>query len=343
MTDRPIFSAHDPDWLAHRHLEGEDAIRFIYVPRAERSAVAFLTDANLGDRPSAEAVAVDACLRQMPAPSLRWLFHSAFCGSTMLTHALDAPGIASSLSEPVLLNDLVGFRRRGALPQDVARLADAALRAVGRTYPGERAVVIKPSNVVNPLAELLLALQPQASAVFLFAPLETFLLSVARKGLECRLWVRELLEGYLREDFVALGFTPEEYFRQSDLQVAAVGWLAQHAYFARIAAKLGPGRLAFLDADRMIADPHAAIAAVAGHYGFGLDDREVGALAHGPAFGRHSKSGGAYSAEARSADYRAARGSHGEEIAMIMPWANRVAGAAGVALDPPAQLLVQAE
>lgn len=343
MLSAPIFSADDADWLAHRHVESDDAIRFIHVPRAERGEVSFLTDANLGDRTGgAVDLPVRQCLSAFQSPQICWLFHSAFCGSTLLTRALDLPGVASSLSEPVLLNDVVGLRRRGALPRDVARLADAAIRMLARPYLGDKAVVIKPSNVVNPLAELLLTLQPSAPAVFLFAPLETFLISVARKGLQCRLWVRELLEGYLREDFVALGFTPGDYFRQSDLQVAAVGWLAQHAHFARLSSKLGPQRIATLDADAMMMRPAAAIDAVARQFGLGLTDAEVDAIAQGRSFNRHSKSGGAYSAEARQADYAAARSSHGEEIDTVMLWATRVAEAAGVAMNPPNMLMPQA-
>jgi hypothetical protein len=165
---------------------------------------------------------------------------------------------------------------------------------------------------------------------------------VARKGLPCRLWVRELLEGYLREDFVALGFEPGDYFRQSDLQVAAAGWLAQHAYFMRLADKLGPGRLRLLDGNRMVEDPAAALAAVARHFGLGLEGEAIRAIAAGPAFNSYSKSGATYSAEARRADHAAARASYGAEIDTVLLWTAKVAEAAGVPLVPPAMLLDQA-
>jgi hypothetical protein len=330
-----VFDPADPEWLAHRHVDSADAIRFIHVPRGDRREVPFLTDAKLGDRAPVRECSIAAGLASFERPALAWIFHSAFCGSTLLAHAFDSPGAASSLSEPMLLNDVVGLRRRGAAPPAVARLADAALRLLGRPYPGEAAVVVKPSNVVNPLAELLLALQPNAPAIFLYAPLETFLLSVARKGLECRLWVRELLEGYLKENYLALGFDAADYFRQTDLQVAAIGWLAQHGHFARLAGKLGPGRLRMLDADRMLADPERALAAAASHFGLAL---HAAAVAAGPVFRRNSKSGTAYSKVDRQADYAAARASHGEEIELVLEWAERVAAAAGIALDPPPAL-----
>ena len=197
-----------------------------------------------------------------------------------------------------------------------------------------------PSNVINPLAELLLALRGQARGVFLYAPLETFLISVARKGLGCRRGARELLEGQLRDGFlVELGFTPEDLFRQTDLQVAAVGWLAQHRHFAHLAAKLGPERLRSLDADRMTNRPAAAIAAVAAQFGLGLSADAVAEIAGGPAFTRHSKSGAAFTPEDRRAEYAAARAAYGDEIDKVLAWAEVVASGAGIAMEGPYPLL----
>jgi hypothetical protein len=288
------------------------------------------------DVPAAE------CLAGLGRGKLHFLFHSAFCGSTLLTRALGRPGMAMGLSEPLILNDVVGFRRRGAEPRAVARVADAALRLLGRPFGHGEAVVVKPSNLLNPLAELLLAIESEARAVFLYAPLETFLISVVRKGLHCRLWVRELLEGYLREGYVELGFTPEDFFRQSDLQVAAVGWLAQQRRFGLLADKLGPARIATLDADRMMAQPAEAIAAVTAHYGLACDAAALAEIVSGPAFAKHSKSGAAFSAEQRSAEYASARAAYGDEIGMVLVWAEKVAETAGFTLEAPNALL-QAE
>ncbi len=262
MAATDIFQISDPRNFAHRYVESEDAFRFIRLEREQHADVPFLTDEYLGSPKPIRDVATAHCLSELGQGQICFLFHSAFCGSTMLARALDRPGLAMGISEPLTLNDIVGFRRRGADPRAVARMADAAMRLMARPFEGNEAVIVKPSNLINPLAELLMAMRPQAKAVFLFAPLETFLISVARKGLHCRLWVRELLEGYLREGFIDLGFETADHFRQSDLQVAAVGWLAQHAHFARLAKKLGQERIATLDADRMTKEPALSIAAV---------------------------------------------------------------------------------
>lgn len=337
MSAAPAFDLADAEWLAHRYVEGDDAVRFIHLPRSEHESQAFLIDSLLGARPTSPDLPAAELLAQ-PHGKLHFLFHSAFCGSTLLTRALSVPGVAMGLSEPTLLNDVVGFRRRGARPAAVARAADLALRLLGRPFGPDEAVIVKPSNILNPLAELLMALQGQGQALFLYAPLETFLISVARKGLHCRAWVRELLEGYVQDRFVDLGFAPEDYFRLTDLQVGAVGWLAQHQYFAALSAKLGP-RMASLDADLLTTEPEAALAAVGRHYGLALDAAEIAA---GPAFRRNSKTGAAYSPEARSSDYEAARAAYGEEIGMVMVWAEAVARNVGLTLAGPNPLAVQA-
>ena len=178
----PHFALSDPEWLPHRHVEGQDRIRFVHVARGEHRRFPFLTDEYLGSERPLHEVSAEQCLALPPVP-LHFLFHSAFCGSTMLLAGLDRPGVAMGLSEPQLLNDVVGFRRRGAQPAQVARLTEVAMRVLARPFaPGETNVV-KPSNMLNPLAELMLAMRAEARAILLHAPLETFLISVVRKGL----------------------------------------------------------------------------------------------------------------------------------------------------------------
>lgn len=320
----------DAEWLAHRYDPREDAFQYRHVPRAHHRAVPFLTDEYLGGEVTPMVVRRrDATLAAVPGP-IHFVFHSAYCASTMLLRALDVSGSAMGLSEPVVLNDLVGWRRRGGDPARLDELLDAMLRQLARPFAPGEAIVVKPSNVFNGLAARVLALRPDARAVLLYAPLPEFLLSVARKGLWCRLWVRELLEGMLHEGLVDLGFAPGDFFRQSDLQVAAVGWLAQQALFGRLAGQLGPTRVATLDSETLTRHPAATVARVARHLGLPAapyDDH--------PALARNSKSGGAFVAGERQDDQLRARQAYGEEIDMVVTWAGAVAKQAGVATVLP--------
>lgn len=337
MQDTPAFDPGDPAWLAHRYDRNSDRFTYRYVPREMHGAGPFLTDELIGNRPQALIGRDDALsiARDIAGP-VHFLFHSAFCGSTLLTRALDVPGRAMGLSEPVLLNDVTGIRRRGEMQRaELARLLDDCLRLLARRWGDEETVVIKPSNILSGLMAPMMALRPEARALILFAPLRDFLTSVARKGLWCRLWVRELLEGLIREG-VDLGLTSTDYFRMSDLQVAAVGWIVQHQRFASLASQY-PDRVWTIGSDRLMRSPEAVLAA--------LEHRSmIGGTPNGPhpgivAFSRHSKSGARFSPEERAKEYSAAWAAHGDEIDKVHEWGLVVAKQAGISLTLPLPLI----
>lgn len=334
------FDLNDAHWFAHRFVESEDGFRFRWLPRDQIDAATFLTDDDLGQDGATFDVAVDAVLSELPRRRQAIIFHSAFCGSTLLTKALSRPGAAIGLSEPVVLNDFAGWRLRGAGGAAIARAADAGLRLLARPFGPAETVVAKASNVANPLAELLLALNPEAQAIFLYAPLETFLISVARKGIACRAWVRTLAERYLPLGmFAPLSLSGADLFLQTDLQLAATCWLAQHLAFAQLLAKIGPSRLRPLNADRMMVEPSSAIVAVAAHCRVAITRAEADTIAAGPIFQRHSKNGTAFSATERSIRYAATREAHGEEIGIVITWAQEFARRLAIPADLPLGLL----
>ena len=336
----PAFNPADPRWLAHRYDRTADQIVYRWTEREAHRAAAFLTDAELGDdAPTIRLARAEAVAAAAPG-RLHFLFHSAFCNSTLLVRALDQAGVAMGLSEPVILNDLVGMRRRRELDgRALGERLDHALRLLARPWGAGEAVVVKPSNILNPLAVGMMALRPDAQALLLYTPLDNFLASVARKGLWCRLWVRELLEGLLTDGAVDLGFAPSDYFRQSDLQVAAVAWLAQHKLFHALVARYGAARVRTLDSEWLMRDRLGVMDALVRHFTL-ADDPALGArLADGPAFSRHSKSGTTFSAADRARDRAAAAAAHGEEIAQVSAWAEAVAANVGLSLTLPAPLL----
>lgn len=331
----------DPLWLAHRYDAATDAFQFRYATRAAHRKATFLTDEYLGEAtrtvPVARAEALAAGATRAP---VHFVFHSAFCASTMLVRGLDVEGLAMGLSEPMLCNDLIGWRWRGADRRAIAAVLDASLAMLQRPYGAGEAVVIKPSNIFNPLIEATMALRPESRAVFLYAPLPVFLASVARKGLWCRLWARELLEGQLREGMVDMGFGPSDYFRQSDLQVAAIGWLAQHRLFGTLAAKLGPARVATLDSETLTERQAQSLAALAGHFGLPVDADNCARLLANPALSSHSKFGQQFTREDRAAEQEFARRAYGDEIDKVLAWALEVARVNGISLELPHALSV---
>lgn len=335
MAQLDTATAGDAEWIAHRYDLPRDAFVLRRFARARHAEVPFLTDEYLGTDPSGPDWISRSQAREVEQAPLHFILHSAFCNSTLLVRALDTPGSAMGLSEPVVLNDLVGIRRRGEV--DVAGFAerlDAALALLSRSWEAGEAVVVKPSNMINPVAAGLLALRPQAKAVVMHTTLPAFLGSVARKGLVSRRWVRELAQGYLRDGaFAPLGLAPEDFLRLTDLQVAAAGWLAQQAIFTQLGQRFGTSRIAGLSAERLAEAPVGAVGAVRKH--FGLADVEGGPDGHASPFARHSKTGAPFDMAARKADQQRAATAHGDEIAAVAEWAKACAAQVGISMDLP--------
>lgn len=331
-TPDPRAVLADPNWLAHRYDERADAIQFIRLGRDGHRAATFITDEHLpADLPRcaiARHYAVD--LAPPPAP-VHFVFHSAFCCSTLVAAALDVEGHATTLKEPVILNDIVGFRRRGAQPRDVAERLDHALRLLARPFAAGEAVVIKPSNIFNGLIPLALTMRPDARALLLHAPLPLFLASVAKKGLDGRLWVRKLMLGFIRDGLIGrFGFSESDLFGQSDLQIAALGWVAQQAIFHDVASAFGPDRVIRLDSETLLDDPVTSLHQIAQimNIDHGSDSRFADHVE--TTMGRDSKTGTPFSRTQRNSDYQSAQDQHADELAKVIVWADHVAKAADI-------------
>lgn len=325
-----------PDWLAHRYDPAQDAVSFIQVDRGKRTHVPFLTDADIGDMQPYVVQRADVKIPDS-ASSVRYIFHSAFCCSTLLANAFDRPGLAFSLKEPTILQDLVGWRHRGGDPAQIGAVMGDVIRLLARPFETGEVCVIKPSNVVNGFIPALVGGRGDVRALLLYAPLRIFLGSVAKKGLTGRLWVRDLLAKQLQEGFVDLDFTAQDYFRQTDLQVAAIGWLAQHVMFVKIAATM-PDRVRTLDSEVLLGRPDEAMTALDALFEVS-DSAEGRAAVIARVFSRNSKTGDAFDASNRQADQAASRSAYRDEIEKVVIWAEKVAEAAGVPMTLPAPLL----
>jgi hypothetical protein len=327
----------DGEWLAHRYDEANDAIQFRLVPRDVQRGITFLTDGEIGDSPLAVYGRAE-CLsevRKLELATPRIIFHSAYCCSTLLARAFDVPGASFGLKEPQILNDVVGLQLRRGDARQVAAALDIALLLLARPLTPGEVNVVKPSNLLNPLISLVNALRPDARGLLLHAPLETFLGSIARKEIEGRAWVRDLMWKFIHlGQAERFGFNDEDLYRQTDLQVAAVGWLAQQALFAETAQRHDGYRT--LDSETLVGRPVECLKALQELFALEFDAAKV---ASGPAFRTHSKDRSDYSPEQREQDRERGKSIHVREIGMVMEWARAVAEQARVPMTLPAPLL----
>lgn len=246
----------DGRWLAHRFDYDSGRYQFVFMPREEHRRTSFLTDHFIApDRPRRTLERSAATAAAKPRVPLHFIFHSGLACSTLLARALDEEGVAMTLKEPAILSDVVGYRLRTRRREELDRALDDALAMLARPLvPGEP-LIAKVASVGNGLAQRALEGRPDSQAICLHAPLPVFLASIARKQLVGRLWGRKLFVGLRNAGMIDLGFSDSDYFKQTDLQVAAMAWVAQQLMFVKLVERFGPDRVRTIDSETLMERP----------------------------------------------------------------------------------------
>lgn len=248
-----------------------------------------------------------------PLPEIGWIFHVAHCGSTLLARALDGPG-ALVLREPVAVRQLAVEAANGGRDAGWRARLGLARRLLGRRYEAGSPTVVKANVPVNFIVDDLMAGRPGAPAVFLYHPLEAYLLAVLRSD-EHRDWVLS----------VSAELKPELDRREpceavADPAVAAARlWLAQIRAYAEALGRYP--NTASLDAATLFARPGPVLEAAARRFGAAMDVAAVDAVLAGPLFSTYSKSPGvAFDNAARLAREAEQRARLGDALTRARRW-----------------------
>lgn len=338
VDSSPRAVALDPRWLPHTYGPDGTELTSVFVERAEHDRLMFLSDEHYqGRHPKITHPAADVAghVAEAPAAPLHFIFHTAFCGSTLLVKALDIPGHSQGLKEPDVLINLANRLTRSDDVANRQRLR-LVLRLLARpSAPGET-IVVKATNFANRLALPALEELPEARAVLLYSDLPTLLRSLVKRGMWGRIFGRQLYRSAGAWTALDFGFDAVETFDLTDLQVVGLAWLMQIHHFNEAVRTMGP-RVMMIDSAGFLADPRPTLARVAEFFGLGLDAAAVAAIADGPVFSRHSKfSQRDYSVDARAAEHDAVVAAHGEEIEMVVKWVEAVAAHCQVPLPASA-------
>jgi hypothetical protein len=333
----------DYRWLPLRFDAASDSVVFVKADRDAHRAATFLDDQLLrqsNDKRQLRLGDIAPAVAALPAKDCHFIFHSAFCCSTLLARALDIPGKSMGLKEPLVLNDLVQAAMTQGTPKATRRQLEPTLALLARPFAAGETVIVKPSNIANPLIEEILELRPAAKALLLSSELSDFLRSVAKKGLWGRIWARKTLAGLNRFPKLQSGFGEAERWEHSDLQVAALVWLDHRAQFSNLLSSLPPERIVSMDSADLLDDPARALDAVGDFFGLGLSPDEVTSIARGPVFASNAKRHGEnFDAQRRRDEHAAIGGVLAEEIEMVAKWARSVADFAGIPEQLPQPLL----
>lgn len=323
-----------PEWFPFRLTESGD-VTFIRLSRSERLLATFLHENNINPgapRVTLSLAAIDeAC--SLPQANLHFLFHTAFCCSTLMVHALDSLDNVIGFSEPQILNDLGTRAIGGQLDQGllIRVLSLFCLKGHGTDH-----CVIKPTNELNFLIPALMKASPQSRALLLSSDLDDFLYSIARKGLPGRAWVRGQYCAVRRRTGLTLGFSESEISEHTDMQVAALFWLQNRALF-QAATRGGCDRFASLGRDDISLDLENSVSRTAQFFNISISPEE---LCRVRTQGQRDikRVGSRYDPTERQRQRSALQEFLGAEIDLVQRWASGVADHAGIITMLPASV-----
>lgn len=343
MNDASIRDVvRNPEWLPHAYDPDGQALTFVHLPREARSELMFLFDEHFGGKftkisfpggsvATAVAAEMDSAIR---AP-IHFIFHTSFCGSTLLARALDIRGIASSIREPAIFTSLANRVIQRSSEASANRL-ELVLRLLERPFSPDEAVVTKQSSFANRLTNQVILARNQTRTVLLYSDLETYLIALLKRGLRGRIWGRKLFTNLKSWCSLELDLSANEILELTDMQVASLAWLMQIHHFSAVAKAFG-SRVMLLESSQLFAAPAATLHQVMTFFDFGLTEMDAADIAAGPIFAKHSKfTDRDYGDEERRRDLEIVGNANSEELSMVVKWLETFAGHHGIPLRPSA-------
>jgi hypothetical protein len=257
---------------------------------------------------------------------LNFIWHTAFCCSTLIARALDCEGRNLSLKEPGILLTLAEAKRQNAIGSGKPfsyRFAETVFRLLYRPFHDGEKVTIKPPNFANHALREAIQLT-QGRHLFLFSDCRSFLVSVAKKRDYGRTFARDLFARIVGDGGNEQQAWPlTEAFRLTDLRAAAIAWHMQIAEFQRNWALLAPGRAASLDCDAFLDAPEETLGRIDDFLELGLGREHLATV--GETLSRHSKSATTvFSNDTRRAEHARIAAEMGDDLDRIVAWSYQV-------------------
>lgn len=331
--------ALDPQWLPHTFDLSGEKLTSAFVPRQNHRELMFLSDEHFADNfqkvthPAAAIASHVAEARQAP---IHFIFHTAFCCSTLMLKAIDIPGRTLGLKEPDILINLANRFIRSDDQGNGERL-DLVLHLLARPFEAGESIIVKPTNFANRLAMPVLEARPDSRAVLLYSDVRPLLRSILKRGMWGRIWGRRLFRSAAGWASLHFGFSEEDTFVLTDLQALGLGWLMQMHHFSEVAHQMGD-RVIMIDSADFLEGPGPTLQRVSDLFELELDESQIAEIVTGPTFARHSKfSDQDYGRQERAADQNAAEAAHSEELEMVVKWVETVAAHLNVELRPAAR------
>jgi len=200
-------------------------------------------------------------------PVTHYVYHNAFCCSTLFSRCLNAARHTMILREPNVLMEVASFYRfRGTSllpdldPQVINDLFRLVSTLMSRRYPHYNDVIIKPSDACNNLMARLLNLNPHNKCILMYSDLERFLVAILKLP-QRKEWIK-LRANELFTDEINNREKLPVFSRSLDSpQVAAYVWVLHMKKMRGLIKEIGSGRVCSLNSEHFMSSQTETIAA----------------------------------------------------------------------------------
>lgn len=326
--------AASPDVFPQQVDPITEAVRFIWLSRAQFQAAAFLDDRVLQPGMRNDTVpfpAVEAAVAEIGlAERLGFIFHLGHVGSTLVSRLLGGDEGVLSLREPAALRTLAQLHAELGTPETLwsrevfdGRLG-ALLKLWSRTYAPGQLAVVKATSTACEMAADLMRRESRPPALFVIAQPQAYLATLLG-GQNTHIEVRGYAPMRLRRLHRRLGRPLWRLPELSPGETVAMGWACEMtALMAAEAAAPGQGR--WLDFDSFLTWPEPPLLAAFAHLDHEVSEEKVRAILTGPDMHRYAKAmDHPYDAGARRNALKESETLFAEEIGKGLAWLDKAA------------------
>ncbi len=233
-----------------------------------------------------------------------YIFHTAFCGSTLMAQALGAVFNCLPLREPEILGNLQTYINSQTTDTEQQKndWLDWILRLLSRRYISNQGAVIKTNDFANPMMIKLLGCPRDIPILFMYTPLAEFVAACLKVANRCQ-WIRSRYQA-VSANTPRLLTLPDKLTigEKSYAQMAAVYWSYNIALYLE-AWQHFPDKLHSLDINTLLAQPRESIEACGHSFGLQLIDNIKTSEQINSLFGIYSKNSKlSYSPQRRTED-----------------------------------------
>ncbi|MEQ1817680.1 MAG: hypothetical protein ABL871_03645 [Terricaulis sp.] len=325
-TRHPGEYIRDAAWLPHAYDADRDAFVFAHLPRDLQRRVVFIDRRFVPKQllsPLVPIADLPLDLIDERRGPLHFIFHTGFCGSTLLSRALDIPGVSMGLKEPAILTSM-GRALHGG--HEIAEPLDLSLRLLSRPLVAGETQIVKPSNATNPLAREMMRSIRGSKALVLYSDLQAFLCALVRRNLQGRIMGRNFFCGFMPAIPLQSRYGRDELLKHTDLQIAAHAWLMQVAALERLAQRFGPDRVRFIKDTTLFHERPKTLQRVADFFELNMTPEQIDSLSRSGVFDEEAKKPGApFDAAKREEERASANAIYEDELVHAQNWARELA------------------